>query len=41
MHDLGLLVFQAVASNPLPAGAVAGSSLLMLLAFVYPRSGLD
>lgn len=41
MQDLGLTLFNVVASNPLPAGAVLGSSLLTLLAFVYPRSGLN
>lgn len=41
MQDLGLTLFNVVASNPLPTGAVLGSSLLTLLAFVYPRSGLN
>jgi hypothetical protein len=41
MQDFGLLLFTIVAGNPLPAGAIVGSSLLMVLAFVRPTSGLD
>lgn len=41
MHDLGLLLLTMVTANPLPAGAIVGSSLLMVLAFKFPRSGLN
>lgn len=41
MHDIGLLLLTVVAANPLPTGAIVGSSLLMVLAFAFPKSGLN
>jgi hypothetical protein len=41
MHEFGLLLLTTVVANPLPTGAILGSSLLTLLAFTFPKSGLD
>ncbi|MDC7784158.1 hypothetical protein PQJ75_05875 [Rhodoplanes sp. TEM] len=41
MHDFGFSLLTLVAANPLPTAAVVGSSLLTVLAFVFPSFGVD
>ncbi|WP_281022886.1 hypothetical protein [Rhodoplanes roseus] len=41
MHEFGWQLLAMIVANPLPTGAIVGSSLLTLLAFTFPMYGVD